>query len=82
MSQYENRSAVIRAAAAGMGWRVRWTRQRSRIYFHVDVRDSNSKHVTVTQWVNEWYSTATLTSWGSKGGTFFICDVWQVLKTK
>lgn len=81
MSRYESRAAVIRAAAAAMDWRLRWTRQRSRIYLHVDIGDSKSGHITVGDWVNEWYPGAVMTSWGSRGGTYFICDIWQVLKS-
>lgn len=81
MSRYESRAAVIQAAAAGMGWRVRWTRQRSRIYFHVDLGNSEGGFVTVTNWVKEWYPAALMTSWSGRGGTYFVCDIWQVLKT-
>jgi len=81
MSRYESRAAVIKAAAAAMNWQVRWTRQRSRIYFHVDIGNSKSRHVTVGDWVNEWYPKAVMTSWDNRGGTYFICDIWQALKT-
>ena len=81
MSQYENRAAVIKAAAAALGWSVRWTRQRSKVYFHVSVGASEAKHITVGNWVTEWYPNSYMTSWTGKGGTFFICDIWEVLKT-
>jgi len=81
MSRYENRADIIRAAAAGMNWRVRWTRQRSKIYLHVDPLESGSGYLTVSTWVTEWYPSSRCTSWSSRGGTFFICDIWQTLKS-
>ena len=84
MSKYEVRAAAIKAAADAMGWSVRWTRQGSRIYLRVSIGNwhpGTGGFVTVTNWVQEWYPGAIMTSWGSRGGTYVVCDIWQVLKT-
>lgn len=85
MSQYEIRSQIIKDAAAAMGWSVRWSRQRTRLYFRVDIKDwhpGTGGFVTVTNWVREWYSDALMTSWSGRGGTYFIGDIWEMLKNK
>lgn len=81
MSRYETRSHTIKSGAAAMGWHVGWRRQRTRLYFWVNTADSNSKHLSVYNWVKEWYPDAVMTSWGSRGGTFFIGDIWEMLKS-
>lgn len=80
MSQFEIRSQTIKSGAAAMGWYVGWRRQGTRLYFWVKVGDTNSKHLTVYNWVKEWYPNSAMTSWSSSGGTFFIGDIWEMLK--
>lgn len=89
MSKYEARAAEIKAEFAEMGLKVSWTFRRGRLYFTVkfsdDVVASNgfakaTRYLTILTKTERWYPGASVTSWGSNRGTFFVKDVMDILR--